>query len=97
MACEGLPFDIFPTKVGCKIGNLSYYAAMEIITDTDLLDRIDAFLAAQDMAPSRFGLEAMGDGALVSQLRSGRSLTLKNAARVIAFMSQYPTQSGRAA
>lgn len=66
---------------------------MQMITDTDLLAHIDAFLAVQEMAPSRFGLEAMGDGALVPQLRAGRSLTLKNATRVMAFMTTYqPTR-----
>lgn len=97
MGSEGLPFDIFPTNVGCTVGNLSYYGAMEIITDTDLLERIDVFLAAHGMAPSRFGLETMGDGALVSQLREGRSLSLKNAARVLSFMSTYTPKQDAAA
>lgn len=57
-----------------------------MITDTRLLERIDAFLAETAMKPSRFGLEAMGDGALVAQLRDGRSLTLRNVERVIRYM-----------
>lgn len=72
---------------------------MQMLTDTELLAKIDEFLTAQDMKPSRFGLEAMGDGALIPQLRAGRSLTLKNAARVMDFMSTYssPQPKGRAA
>jgi len=69
-------------------------ALMDIITDAQLLERIDAFLAVTDMKPSRFGLDAMGDGALISQLRAGRSLSLRNVERVVRFMdSHQPTQA----
>jgi hypothetical protein len=60
-----------------------------IITDAEMLDQIERFLAAHTMKPSRFGLEAMGDGALVQQLRAGRSLSLRNAERVVRFMASY--------
>lgn len=70
---------------------------MDVITDTELLERIEAFLAQHDMKPSRFGLETMGDGALVSQLKAGRSLSLKNAAKVVSFMEAYrPSQDAAA-
>lgn len=72
-------------------------ARMQMLTDNELLAKIDEFLASQDMKPSRFGLEAMGDGALVAQLRAGRSLTLKNAARVMSFMAEYSTQPRKSA
>jgi hypothetical protein len=62
---------------------------MDMLTDAQLLVRIDAFLAQTEMKPSRFGLDAMGDGALVSQLRAGRSLSLRNAERVVRFMEAY--------
>lgn len=65
-----------------------------IITDAALLEQIEAFIAEHDMRPSRFGLEAMGDGALIPQLKAGRSLSLRNAERVLRFMASYqPTQA----
>ena len=65
-------------------------AVMDIITDAQLLARIERFLAAHQMSPSKFGREAMGDAALVFQLRDGRrSPSLKNAARISQFMETY--------
>lgn len=67
---------------------------MEIITDAQLLERIEAFIAQHSMSASRFGREAMADGALVFQLRAGkRSLSLKNAEKVVRFMEAYPDAS----
>lgn len=66
---------------------------MKIITDAELLEQIEQFLKKTEMAPSRFGLDAMGDGALVPQLKAGRSLSLKNAERVARFMSAYASQA----
>lgn len=60
-----------------------------LLTDAKLLTQIEAFINQHDIAPSRFGLDAMGDGALIPQLRNGRSLTLKNAERVLRFMASY--------
>lgn len=62
---------------------------MNITTDGELLQQIESFIADTGMKPSRFGLDAMGDGALIQQLRSGRSLTLRNASRVIDFMKSF--------
>jgi hypothetical protein len=62
---------------------------MEIITDAALIERIKAFIDQHQMAPTRFGREAMGDGALLSQLEDGRSLSLKNAEKVIRYMQEY--------
>jgi hypothetical protein len=73
---------------------------MDIITDNELIARIESFIAAHDMKPSRFGLDAMGDGALIPGLKNGRSLSLKNAQRVLRFMAEYrsaPTTSAEAA
>jgi len=66
----------------------------DMMTDQTLLRDIEAFLRDHQMSPSRFGLEAMGDGALVAQLRAGRSLSLRNAERVVRFMQ---SQGARAA
>lgn len=62
---------------------------MEMVTDEKLLEKIEAFIAANDIKPSRFGLDAMGDGALIPQLRAGRSLSLRNAEKVLLFMEGY--------
>lgn len=62
---------------------------MEIITDSALLAHIEGFLARHSMAQSRFGRETMGDGSLVQHLRDGRSLSLKNAERVLTWMADF--------
>lgn len=70
---------------------------MNIISDRDLLEQIEGFIEKHGIAPSRFGLEAMGDGALIPQLREGRSLSLRNARRIADFMVNYPSTADRAA
>ena len=62
---------------------------MSIMTDAELLAEVEAFLAATSMAPTRFGREVMADGALVQHLRAGRSLSLGNANKVVAFMRDW--------
>lgn len=73
-----------------------------IITDEQLVAQIDAFLERTGMAPTRFGLETLGDGGLLKGLREGRSLSLKNAQKVMLFMEHHrptaeptPTESDR--
>lgn len=76
------------------LGIYDIQSRMEMMTDTDLLAKVEAFLAQHGMAPSKFGREAMADPALVTHLRNGRSLTLRNAERVVNFMSEYsPSQA----
>jgi hypothetical protein len=70
---------------------------MEIPTDTHLLARIEKFIERHDIPPSRFGREAMGDGALIPQLKEGRSLSLRNADRVLRYMDGYVSTTNRAA
>ncbi|HET7255586.1 MAG TPA: hypothetical protein VFJ46_17655 [Xanthobacteraceae bacterium] len=63
---------------------------MQIVTDAQLLEQIEAFLVKADMAPSKFGRDAIGDAALVFQLRDGkRSLSLRTAEKVVQFMSDW--------
>jgi hypothetical protein len=57
-----------------------------IITDAELLEKIEAFLDRTGMAPTRFGRDAMREASLIESLRKGRSLSLANANRVIQFM-----------
>lgn len=62
---------------------------MSIMTDTELLAVVEAFLLRTKMPHTRFGREVMADGALVQHLREGRSLSLKNANKVLSFMTEY--------
>lgn len=63
---------------------------MAIPSDRQLLEQVEGFLSRTKIAPSRLGLEALSDGALISQLRKGRrSLTLKSADRLLRYMEQY--------
>lgn len=59
------------------------------MSDKHLLAQIEAFLERHSVAPSRFGRAAMGDAGLVTHLRNGRSLSLKNAKRVLTFIEEY--------
>lgn len=68
-----------------------------VITDAELLEQIERFLAHSGMTQTRFGVATMKDGALVEQLRAGRSLTLRNAERVTRFMAEYHPQQDTAA
>lgn len=68
------------------------------MTDATLLEQIEGFILQHQMPPSRFGLDALGDGALITQLRAGRSLTLRNAERVSRFIAEYePTRPAKVA
>lgn len=60
-----------------------------IITDAELLTRIEAFLERTEMAPTRFGREAMREPSFIESLRNGRSISLRNANRLLRFMSDH--------
>jgi hypothetical protein len=62
---------------------------MTILTDAQLLERIQAFCADNDMKPTRFGREALGEASLIASLEGGRSPSLKIANKIIAFMDGY--------
>jgi hypothetical protein len=64
---------------------------MTLATDAEMLDKIEAFCAAQSIRPTAFGRMAIRDGNLVANLKAGRSLTLKTARAVIDFMEAYPS------
>jgi hypothetical protein len=62
---------------------------MTIMTDEELIARIEAFIERTDgMTPTRFGLDAVGEGGFINRLKAGRSVSLKLANRVLAFMAQ---------
>jgi hypothetical protein len=60
-----------------------------MISDADLLHRINAFCERHAIKPTAFGRLALGDGSLISNLKAGRSPTLRSATKIDAFMSSY--------
>ena len=58
--------------------------------------RVSAFLDDTGLSPTRFGRKALGDPNLVRQIEGGRSLTLRSADRVLAFISSFGRESGGA-
>lgn len=62
---------------------------MDIITDAELLARINAFLKEHEMSRAAFGKATMGDPALVQMIEAGRSLSLKNANKVLGYIASY--------
>ena len=56
------------------------------MTTDDLLKKIRAHLAHTGMSPSYFGYLAVCDGKLISRLENGGQVTLRTAARVLAFI-----------
>ena len=65
---------------------------MTILTDAELLQRIEAFLARTGMAPTRFGRDVMAEASLIATLRNGRSLSLKNVNKLLGFMADYEAE-----
>lgn len=61
---------------------------MQVITEAELLSRIDTFLDRHDMAPTTFGRKATGEPQLIDSIRKGRSPSLKVVNRVIEFMDR---------
>ncbi len=57
-----------------------------------LLTDIEAFLAEQGLAPTRFGDAALGDRHFVRQLRDGRRVWPETEKKVRDFMAGYPDQ-----
>ena len=92
MPAQTLLLDKFPTTLLDGIGNKSYGEPMNALTDATLIARIEHFLDRTKMKPTRFGLDAMGDGALLNQLRAGRSLSLKNAEKVLKFIDEHEAE-----
>ncbi len=62
-----------------------------------LLRDVEAFLVAHTMAPTRFGVEALGDRHFVKQLRKGRRVWPETADRVRQFMVTYVAPEKQAA
>ena len=56
---------------------------------TMLLDEIEAFIGTHEIAPTRFGEDALGDRHFVRQLRDGRRIWPETEAKVRRFMATY--------
>lgn len=54
-----------------------------------LLSEVEAFLAAHEMKPTRFGDDALGDKHFVKQLRKGRRVWPETEAKVRRHMATY--------
>jgi len=61
---------------------------MDIPTLDEILQHIDAFLVRHDMAPSRFGRDAIGEASLIATMRSGRQPSLETLHRLKTFMAE---------
>ena len=55
--------------------------------------RIAAFLESTGMSPTAFGMRAVGDPNLMRQIAEGRSLSLRMADRILAFIDGYDADS----
>ena len=59
------------------------------MTDSEFLDKIEAFLIETKMGVSTLGMKVLGDPNFVREVRNGRSTSLANANRVVKFMEKY--------
>lgn len=55
----------------------------------DLLTKIERFCTRNKIAQTRFGRDAVGASNLLARLRSGKTVTVETADRVLAFMRRY--------
>lgn len=60
-----------------------------LISDAEMLARIEAFCQQHSLGTAAFGRAAIGDPSLVGNLRNERSLTLRTANKIATFMSEY--------
>ena len=58
--------------------------------------RVSAFLGRTGLRPTTFGMKALGDQNLMRQIEGGRSMSLRTADRVLAFIDDYDGGSGAA-
>ena len=58
--------------------------------------RIAAFLESTGMSPTAFGMRAVGDPNLMRQIAQGRSLSLRMADRILAFIDGYDVEADSA-
>ena len=94
------PPPTFPNKSDISDGltglRKSFQRSVMDTLEEYVRSRIDAFLEDTGMGPTTFGLKAVGDRNLISQMEGGRSLTLRMADRVLAFIADHEGGSGGA-
>ena len=56
--------------------------------------RVRVFLGRTGLSPTTFGMKALGDPNLMRQIDGGRSMSLRTADRVLAFIDDYDGGSG---
>ena len=56
--------------------------------------RVRVFLGRTGLSPTTFGMKALGDPNLMHQIDGGRSLSLRTADRILAFVSEYDGKTG---
>ena len=63
---------------------------MTIITDQQLIEKCEAFIErTPGMTPTRFGIEAAGEGGFLRSLKAGTSVSLKRANKVLSFIADH--------
>ncbi len=67
--------------------------AMETL-EQQFNSRVRVFLGGTGLSSTAFGMKALGDPNLMRQIDGGRSLSLRTADRVLAFMADYDLDSG---
>jgi hypothetical protein len=60
-----------------------------LLTDAEMLRRIEEFCVENSLPPSTFGRLAVGDSNLVTGLKKDRSITLRTGQRIVEFMQSY--------
>jgi hypothetical protein len=61
--------------------------------DTDLLARIEAYMAANGMTPTEFGLKATNDRRLLPDLKEGRELRRATREKILALIDGAPKET----
>ena len=56
--------------------------------------RLNTFLGSTGLSPTTLGMKALGDPNLMRQIEGGRSMSLRTADRVLAFIDDYDGGSG---
>lgn len=62
---------------------------MNLPTDKQLLDHVEAVIKANGLFASHVGMTALGDPNLIGDMRRGRSLTLTKAGKLLRYLSHY--------
>ncbi len=65
------------------------------MTDSELLKKIEAYLATASMSPSRFGIATVNDPNFVFEMRKGRRTSLVLADKVCTYMQEKGEENGR--